>query len=148
MREWSALPRSRSYFSLYVLGIVLMAVFLCPSHQEVALAISPLAGIGTTWNSPFQGQVRAAFPLSGMFPYKDKLQNLFLLIDIRKEKSQHLLTRETLRKASMKIFSLLVSRVYTAMNSLDWNPVQDWGNSWFFLGSRGGAHLLSDISFC
>lgn len=49
--------------------------------------------------------MRAAFPLSGVLPYKDKLQNLYLLIDVIEEKSQHLLTRETLRKAYMKIFS-------------------------------------------
>jgi len=57
--------------------------FLCPFHQEVALEISPFAGIGITWNSPFRGQVRAAFPLqvraafplSVMLPLKHKSQS-------------------------------------------------------------------------
>lgn len=125
----------------------------------MALAISPLPGTGITWNLPFQGQVRAAFPLPGMLYYKDKSRNLFLLMDVREEKSQHLLTRETLRKTYMNIFNLSVSfkslHKWMLWIEIQWSTgktVLPWESRWrssiaryFLLSSERGFNICTQV---
>lgn len=72
---------ARAVFSIAShFAIMQMNGFLCPSHQEVALAISPFAGIGKTWNCQFRGQVRTALPLSFMFSLKHWSQKFQVII--------------------------------------------------------------------